>query len=154
MAVLFPGVLRPWPQKYLRKFYDEKRWTNFYHILDPVSGYVRDPRYFVAYGEGEQPDRLVPQTYHSPKLWTLPGVAHVSYWRTPLISEYIITQTHPGMPDADQITLDSCPRNWFSLFIRHLVMLGSLLVALVLAAAPIVIGALALGWLVEHVFIR
>lgn len=146
MAALFPGVLRPWPQKYLKQFYDEKKWVNFYHILDPVSGVLRDPEYFAAKSTGENgADELVPQTYHSPRRWTLPGLAHVSYWHTPLISQYIIAQTHTDMPGADRITLDECPRSWFALFVRHVVMLASLTVATPTLIAIAATTVLALG---------
>ncbi len=149
MSALFPGVLRPWPPKYLKQFADEKKWINFYHILDPVSGVLRDPECFAAKNEDDS-EALAPQTYHSPKICTLPGLAHVSYWDAPLISQYIIAATFPCMPNADRVSLTHCPRSWIILFLWHSVMLISLVVFLGLALLPIALLAELAYQLVLH----
>ncbi len=90
VAFLFPGVLRRWPDDWRGEKEKQAKtdgdhwWVNFFHILDPVSGIPTDKTLFGA----------IPQSVHSPSIWTLPGLAHVSYWHETKVAKYILHQTH------------------------------------------------------------
>lgn len=83
----FPGVLRDWPQLALKRFGlppkgGPKRWVNFYHVWDPVSSQLTGPRFakFVSNRHG--------------RLWRLPLIAHISYWRDLSILKYLVSRAY------------------------------------------------------------
>jgi hypothetical protein len=85
IACLFPNVLRPWPARAVERLtHGGKRrwWTNFFHILDPVSGILRSEQFtpFVV-------------NLHS-KLLRLPLLAHTAYWHDVPILSYVLSRTY------------------------------------------------------------
>lgn len=134
IAVLFRASLQPWPRAFVEAFLRRKFpppeqknwWVNFYDILDPVSGVLRQTDFFFA-----------AKTEHTPSRLPIPGWAHIHYWRTLFIAKYILSETHSLVPG---VSLDACPRRLFSMAWRHLLMIASLLLALI--AAVLALGAL------------
>jgi hypothetical protein len=119
IASLFPGSLRKWPDDSLTPFVKAKPdnwWVNFYDVLDPVSGILRSSDYFSR-----------ARNHHTPSRWPFPGFAHTHYWHTDFIGEYILTQTHF---EEEKVSLEQCPRGFFSMLWRHLYMLVVLSLAL------------------------
>lgn len=85
IAFLFPNAMRPWSENDRTRFAQENgqsRWYNFFHIWDPVSGLLRNDKFF---------ERVC--NMHS-KLWRIPGLAHTSYWRDPDILSCIALQAY------------------------------------------------------------
>lgn len=84
VRVLFPGVLRRWPDNYLDLIpnWGNRWWINVLHVWDPVSGILRDPQFFR------------PAINAHSSLWRLPGWAHVSYWTDRDILKLIISRTY------------------------------------------------------------
>jgi hypothetical protein len=115
IAWLYPGVLRNWPHPYLAEYVvrDSPFWVNFRHIWDPVSGHIGLSRYF-----SEAIDS------HSPRLWTLPGYAHLSYWNTAPILQYIVSRAQPQMADSGFVRLPRWPQYWLVKLLWHLSMLA------------------------------
>lgn len=83
-ALLFPEVLRPWPDACKRRLSEERRrwWVNFFHVWDPVSGRLVDKSFFPRV-----------ENLHS-KLWRVPLLAHTSYWVDPPILTFIVTRIY------------------------------------------------------------
>jgi hypothetical protein len=85
IACLYPTVLRPWPQQAVERLTrgnTRRWWTNFFHILDPVSGILLSEKFF--------PNVV---TLHS-KLARLPLLAHTAYWRDVPILSYVLSRTY------------------------------------------------------------
>lgn len=109
IAFLFPESLRPWPTDRPRKEFvlggdrdpgetpeQSEWWINFYHVLDPVSGPIRNP---LLCGP-ETPDNYHLHLWHRwwPKAalimgFLLPGWAHVEYWADDRTLRYILGRT-------------------------------------------------------------
>jgi hypothetical protein len=85
IALLFRKALRQWPPPSFTKSFirskERKWWTNFFHVWDPVSGILRDEFYepYVT-------------NFHS-KIWRVPFLAHVAYWKDIPILSYILSRT-------------------------------------------------------------
>jgi hypothetical protein len=84
VAFLFPDRLTPWPGEARANLLDggdriagddeepiREWWVNFYHRLDPISGSLTSP--LITHGRP-------PANIHGRRLFSLPGLAHVSYW--------------------------------------------------------------------------
>lgn len=84
IAVLYPQALRQWPSSSMQNFVQPKRrrwWTNFFHVLDPVSGVLLADQ-FSGYV----------QNFHSNVL-RIPLFAHTSYWHDVPILSYVLSRT-------------------------------------------------------------
>ena len=114
---LFPNNMRPWPAEYLEDHILPNKnlptnkhgkpdasqwWLNFRHIWDPVSGPVNRSEMFHWAGD-----------WHSPEVFTFPGVAHVGYWHTNAITKYILAQTHANCPGKESAKLPRWPQFFF-----------------------------------------
>jgi hypothetical protein len=98
IAYLFGGsALRPWPKECIQKFFRDGPhnitkpgrsakdwWVNFYHVLDPVSGSLSNELICV---DGP------PKNYHI-KLWAIPGLAHIKYWKDSLTLKYLLSRVY------------------------------------------------------------
>jgi len=108
-AFLFEGALRPWPKGSRSKLLEEgtgdtveaekgkkdkksvkpvEWWVNFFHVLDPVSGVLRN---FRIKGGKDQPD---PINIQLRGLIKIPGAVHVAYWNDRDVLRYILGRTY------------------------------------------------------------
>jgi hypothetical protein len=84
-ALLFPRALRSWPAQYAEEFLrrgHRRWWTNFFHILDPVSGVLR-AELFEPYVEN----------FHS-RIPAVPLLAHTAYWHDVPILTYVLSRLY------------------------------------------------------------
>ncbi len=95
VSFLFGGkALKPWRKADFEWFMGERDarikegignwWTNFYHVMDPVSG---------AIGEKEICEGHPPSNYHI-ALWGWPGLAHVQYWSDIGVLRFILGRSY------------------------------------------------------------
>ena len=113
IKVLFPKVLKDWPKNYANDLdhYREStrkwKWVNFRHICDPISGYLKD-----------FPNVQDCQTKLN---WAWPGLAHIRYWHTDSICEYILAQAQPSLLKVPNISKPKWPKQeWWQKFIIYI----------------------------------
>lgn len=88
---LFPAALREWHHGDPRKRPDEsgdgrRWWVNFHHVWDPVSSPLVSRRFLGGVSN------------HHGRVWRIPGLAHVSYWRDRAILKYVVSRAYgPGI---------------------------------------------------------
>ena len=136
-AFLFKSSLRPWPARAKAGFFD---WVNFYHLLDPVSGRLRNTR---LTGDHH------PTNFHI-RSGLIPGLAHVAYWRDKWTLRYILTRAYGprALYDQDYRPLPTVVR-WLIGGAAYLIWAG-LLTSLALYAIvkiwPWILTGGAFGW--------
>ena len=101
-AFLFCDALRPWPpdEATVAETFD---WVNFHHLLDPVSGRLRNQRLLGS---------RRPTNYHCRSGW-IPGLAHVAYWTDTATLRFILSRAYGKrvLPDCDYAAF-SRPVQW------------------------------------------
>lgn len=152
IATLFHKSLRQWDADSAAPFITRKKddgqtekiknwWVNFYDVLDPVSGILRSPGYFFC-----------AENFHTPSRRPVPGFAHTHYWHTEFIGKYILMQTHAAEKTEEIVSPEQhCPKRFFPMLWRHLYMLVSLSLALVLEICLLVTMAKRLRDLLEWI---
>ena len=83
-AFLFGTSLRDWPAHQRGPDYEPFQWVNFHHLLDPVSGKLKNER---LCGQSR------PHNLHL-RSGLIPGVAHVRYWKDKWVLRYVLSRTY------------------------------------------------------------
>lgn len=146
------GAIKPWPAPRSELLAGANQgkadwWTNYFNVLDPVSGSLDHPLLFTAPAAGTVPPALVkqaPQNFHAD--WKLtglvPGLAHTAYWHDAGILRALLELTYgphftPGEPAAlpgHRLTLGRAVLGYFAWILVMLLGLMGLAAALIWAA--------------------